>query len=99
TVCAGSNVTIYGSGVGGYQWSNGSTTDSIVVNPGSTTGYSVTVTNAFGCSSTASMSVNVHQVPASISGDMQICNGEATILVVTGGDTATWSTGSTNDTI
>jgi len=44
---------------GTYLWSNGATTQSINVSPGSTTTYSVTVTTAEGCSASASGTVDL----------------------------------------
>ena len=45
-----------------YSWSNGATTSSITVFPLTATTYTVTITDANGCSTTASKSVNVVDV-------------------------------------
>ncbi|GAB3935719.1 hypothetical protein GCM10028804_55180 [Larkinella terrae] len=59
TVCAGSSVTLTASGEGTYLWDTGKTTSSISVTPVATMYYSVTVTTANQCSSTASTQVTV----------------------------------------
>jgi hypothetical protein len=52
TLCQGENVTLTSSPSNSYLWSNGETTQSIVID---TTGsYSVTVTNTNGCSASSS---------------------------------------------
>src|SRR5207247_586962 len=52
TFCTGGNVTLSApSGMAAYAWSNGATTQSITVS--STGNYSVTVTDAAGCSATS----------------------------------------------
>ncbi|GAA4449409.1 hypothetical protein GCM10023189_08760 [Nibrella saemangeumensis] len=60
TVSAGQSITLTASGGITYQWSTGATAATIVQTPpiGSTV-YSVTVTNASGCSATASVSITV----------------------------------------
>ena len=61
-VCLGSSITLTASGAGtggSYTWSNGATSASITVNPTTNTTYTVTVTNASGCSGTASKAVTV----------------------------------------
>ena len=65
-----------------YSWSNGATTQSITVGAGS---YTVTVTNAQGCSSTANATVteNTSCIPiVQASNNGVICNGASIILSV-----------------
>src|SRR4051794_9002913 len=59
--CAGQPVTLNaGAGWVTYQWSNGATTRIITDTPAATTSYSVTVTDANGCSVTSTpLTVNV----------------------------------------
>ncbi|MGZ3881701.1 MAG: T9SS type A sorting domain-containing protein, partial [Flavisolibacter sp.] len=57
-----------------YAWSTGATTSSISVAPTSTTNYSVTATNAFGCTGTASTTVQVVDVRCGNGNDkVQVC--------------------------
>jgi hypothetical protein len=62
SICQGENVTLTSSLSNSYLWSNGATTQSIVVD---TTGsYSVTVTNTNGCSASSTIeNVNVTSAP------------------------------------
>ena len=58
-----------------YLWSNGATTQSIVVSPGVATAYTVTVTDASGCSNTAQKLVNVMDVRCGNKLDkVQVCH-------------------------
>jgi len=63
-ICEGSVLTIYGSGGGAYEWSNGVTTASLTVSPTSTTIYTLTVTDNNGCSDVDVITVNVNPLPA-----------------------------------
>jgi hypothetical protein len=55
----GALVTLTATGGGTYLWSTGATTPSITVTPMVTTTYRVTVTNANGCTATASREITV----------------------------------------
>ncbi|MBI4929414.1 MAG: T9SS type A sorting domain-containing protein [Bacteroidetes bacterium] len=64
TICSGSSTTLTGSGGITYAWvPGGQTTASIVVSPPSTTSYTVTGTDANGCSNTAVVAVTVNNGP------------------------------------
>ena len=68
--CSGQNITLTASGGTSYVWNNGSIGSSVVVAPTTTTTYSITGTDANGCSATASKTVNIYSTPAtSISAD------------------------------
>ena len=100
TICNGDNTTLTASGGSDYHWSTGPTTAAITVSPTSTTSYTVTVTNAEGCSATTSQMVTVNPLPTpSISGTTTICNGESTTLTASGGSDYHWSTGPTTAAI
>ena len=51
---------------GGYVWNTGQTTASITVNPTSTTTYTVTGTNSFGCTGTANVTVTVNYLKPTV---------------------------------
>ncbi|MCB9274756.1 MAG: gliding motility-associated C-terminal domain-containing protein [Lewinellaceae bacterium] len=93
--CPGGATTLdAGDGFQTYTWSNGSNGQSLLVQtPGS---YSVTVTDASGCTGDTEVSVSVFPAPApAISGLLEYCDGASTQLEATGGNFASynWSTG------
>lgn len=60
TVCQGSSANLFALGATNYVWSTSATTASIIVIPTTGTQYSVTGTNANGCSDTANVFVGVN---------------------------------------
>ncbi len=99
-LCLGESTTLTASGGNIYNWSNGSTTASITVNPSITTTYTVTVTDLNGCSETSSIQVIVNALPTIIiSGDTEICIGDNTTLTASGGSVYIWNTGDTTASI
>jgi len=63
TVCAGSEVTFTGSGAASYTWDNG-VTDGTPFTISTTTTFTVTGTNADGCTNTDQITVTVNPLPA-----------------------------------
>ena len=98
TVCEGQTATLNATGGVSYLWEDGTTTNTY---PATTSGlYTVTVTNAEGCSATASTTVTVNPLPeVVITGNTTICPGGSTVLTATGADSYMWSNGSTNPSI
>ena len=100
SICVGQNTTLTGTGGDSYLWSNGATSPSINVSPGSSTTYSVTVTSILGCTSTTSQIVTVNSLPiTSMSGTYLICSGQSTTLTANGGVSYLWNTGATTQSI
>jgi hypothetical protein len=102
TFCAGGSVTLTAPSGFSYLWSNGATSQSINVTAGGS--YSVTVTNANGCSSTSSATtVTVHANPATPSitpsGATTFCAGGSVTLTAPGGYSYLWSNGATSQSI
>lgn len=58
-ICVGQSVILTATGANSYLWNNSSTTTSIIVSPSITTSYTVTGTNAAGCSADAILSQSV----------------------------------------
>jgi len=98
TVCEGQTATLNATGGVSYLWEDGTTTNTY---PATVSGlYTVTVTNAEGCSATASTTVTVNPLPeVVITGSTAICPGSSTVLTATGADSYVWSNGSTNPSI
>ena len=64
TVVQGASITLTASGTGAtsFAWSSGSTGNSTVINPATSAPYSVTVRNAAGCVTVASLDITVTPV-------------------------------------
>ncbi len=102
TICAGaSSVLNAGAGYNSYLWSNGATTQTITVNTANT--FSVTVTNANGCSGSSSIVTTIGNAltpTISTTGSTTICQGNSVSLDAGNGfSTYSWSNGSTTQTI
>ncbi|WP_321515549.1 gliding motility-associated C-terminal domain-containing protein [Marinifilum fragile] len=98
--CAGGTVSLDAGNAGSsYLWSNGATTQTIIV---STSGnYSVVVTDANGCSATDDVNVTVHPNPVvDLGTDQETCEGGSiTLDAGNAGATYLWSNGATTQTI
>ena len=99
--CQSNSVTLdAGAGFATYLWSNGITAETITINTSSN--YIVTVTNAAGCTGTASQSVTVSPLITgmTIIGPTTACGGSNVILSTSSAFTTyLWSTGATTQTI
>jgi len=95
TICSGQSFTLTATpstSGGTYLWNNGATTQSIIVNPTSTTTYSVTYTN--NGTATGSGTVTVYSLPTINAGqDVTICQGASINLNATGGTSYAWTGG------
>ncbi len=98
-ICSGISDTIMASGGTIYQWSNGDTVSSIIVNPTSSIIYTVSISNGF-CSVADSINIQVipYPVPA-ITGKQYICPFQSAEIMASGGSQYLWSTGDTTSTI
>jgi len=100
TICQGSTTTLVaGPGYSSYLWSTGQATPSIIVGTQGT--YTVTATDANGCSGTSSIFVTVNPNPVpSISGNQVLCSGGTVSLSANAGYAAyQWSNGAFTPTI
>ena len=97
SICAGSSTTLNASGGSTYQWSPtaGLSNPSIanpVANPTTATTYTVTVTNANGCTATDGVVINISDnLTVNAGNDASICAGSSTTLNASGGSTYQWS--------
>ena len=87
SVCAGTSVTLSGSGAVSYVWTGG-VTDAVGFIPASTQSYTVTGTDGNGCTNTASRTVTVMAVPS-----LSMSKVNATCTSINGMAAATASSG------
>ena len=94
-ICEGNSLTLTAAGGSSYLWSPGNqTTATISVTPTTNTQFTVTVTDANGCSATDQVAVNILTPPvAMVSNDQSICSGEAVSLNGSGAGTLSWMPG------
>jgi trimeric autotransporter adhesin len=99
TICEGASTELCApAGAASYLWSTGATTACITVSEAGV--YSVTITDANGCSSTCEVTVVENDAPiCTITGGLSICEGASTELCATGTGTYLWSTGATTSCI
>jgi hypothetical protein len=93
SVCAGSPVTLSGSGATTYTWS-GSVSDGVSFVPDSTALFIVTGTDSLGCKYTDSATITVHALPtvtAAAKPSAKICTGDYISLHGAGASTYSWS--------
>jgi hypothetical protein len=95
TICAGQTATVTGFGATTYSWSTGATTQYLIASPTITSVYTITGNS---CPETAT--VMVTQVGTSLSASSgTVCKGNAVVLMASGANTYSWSTGSNNTVI
>ncbi len=95
-ICAGSSATLSSSGATSYTWNPGALPGGTVsVTPVSTTLYTVTGANGFGCTATNTVNLIVTPVPTinTIASPTAICAGGSTSLIANGATNYTWSPG------
>ena len=103
SICLGNEATLTANNGTNYTWSSGHNTATIEVGPTVTTTYTVTVTNAIGCSVVDSMMVEVLPLPdtamITISGASAFCEGDSVQLVSSINENIVWSTGAATPSI
>jgi len=98
SVCKSDSATLYAYGAVTYSWNTGTTGNNIKVSPSINNSYTVTGTNAFGCSANAVQSISVLPLPNVniAASSIYICSGETTTLFAGGASQFTWSAGNLN---
>ncbi len=95
-ICAGATSTLTGSGAVSYTWNPGNLIGTTVtVSPISTTVYTVTGSNAFGCTNTNTTLLTVNPLPTitATGSPTNICVGSSSTLSATGGISFVWNPG------
>lgn len=96
-ICIGDEITISASGGVGYVWSPASSLSNPNIanptaDPTTTTTYTVIVTDPFGCTNDADLTILVNPLPNVIAGpDDLVCYGEQVQLFAEGGVSYLWS--------
>ncbi|MBA3664411.1 MAG: T9SS type A sorting domain-containing protein [Bacteroidetes bacterium] len=101
--CGPVSTTLNATGGGTYSWNTGATTSSLAVSVNATTAYTVIVTGANSCTSSAVATVTVYPKPVPvISGNTLVCSGQTTTLTASGlgmFGSYLWNTGSSSSVI
>jgi len=91
TICAGTSVTLNGSGASTYTWS-GSITNNLAFTPAATLTYTVSGTDVNGCVNTDDVLVTVNPIPVVNAGlDQTVCIGTSVTLSGSGANTYSWN--------
>jgi hypothetical protein len=90
TVCAGTAVTLSGTGSTALLWNNNVINGSPFT-PDSTQTYTVSGTDANGCYGTDQVVVSVNTPLISAGSDVTICSGDTVTLIATGLQTPAWN--------
>jgi hypothetical protein len=102
SVCEGSSVTLTGAGATNFAWNN-NVQNGVPFTPTVTQTYTLTGTNAVGCSATDQVTVTVNQAPTvSLGPDTVVCENNFPYQITatgTPGATYSWDNGSTGNPI
>lgn len=95
TICEQDVVTLDATGGDTYNWDNGLGAGATqVVSPSNTTTYTVTGTDANGCTNTDDVTVTVNPLPAVDAGvDQTVCEQETVNISASGANTYNWDNG------
>ncbi|MGE3824846.1 MAG: PKD domain-containing protein [Bacteroidia bacterium] len=95
--CIGGSTTLNGAGGTSYAWTpttglSDAAINNPVATPAATTTYTLTVTDANGCTDTDDVEVTVNPLPPADAGaDVAVCTGSSTTLGASGGTQYSWS--------
>ncbi len=94
TICRNDSITITANGGVSYEWSTGELQQDITISPNTGTQYTVTVTDQNNCFSSASMFLEVIQLPTTYISALAdtICRGASIMLTATGATEYLWNT-------
>ncbi|MBP6400889.1 MAG: PKD domain-containing protein [Bacteroidia bacterium] len=97
-ICEGGQTTLTApNGFSSYSWAPGGNTQSINVNPVTTSTYTITVTDSHNCLGSDPVLVTVNPLPVANAGTAQtVCEGTAVNLNGAGGASYVWTPGNLN---
>ncbi len=98
TVCSGNTATINAVGATTYSWSNGSTSNPLLVSALTNTSYVLTGFNG-SCVNTKTVTLSVNPTPTIAASNQTLCTGNSTTLTASGATTYTWNTSATGSSI
>lgn len=91
-ICEGEHTLLTAIGGTSYVWNDGSTDSTLSVTQAGT--YTVTISNEEGCTSVVSKNITALPRPnATITGNTNLCAGNSTTLIATGGISYLWNDG------
>jgi|GEM_PF-3124356 len=95
TICDGDTAALTASGASTYAWSSGGTSATENVSPSLTATYTVTGTDANGCSDAETITINVNALPnvSAMSTPGTICAGDTAEIMGMGASIYMWNTG------
>ena len=97
-ICDGGNYTLDAGSYSSYTWFGGENSQTIVVSLAGT--YTVSVSNADGCTGSDSFVLTVNPLPVvNLGADMAVCNGDSYILDAGSFVSYSWATGETTQTL
>jgi len=96
TICIGQAVIIEGNGAVSYVWDK-NVWNGISFTPSITDTYTVTGTDANGCTNTASATVTLNPLPTISANSETVCDGQSTTLRANGAVSYIWDGGITNN--
>jgi hypothetical protein len=93
TICSGSSVTLTASSATSYTWApGGQLTNTVSVNPNTTTIFTNTGSNGI-CTNSTTATVSVTATPTLVVGSSTVCPGQTATLTASGATTYTWNPG------
>ena len=95
SICVGKSSTFSVTGAISYTWSNGSNNNPQNFSPSSSTVYSVTAEDSFGCIGKNTLTITVNPLPVITINPTspEICRGEIATITASGSITYTWMPG------
>ena len=101
SICSGDNITLTGAGASSYIWDN-NVSNGVSFIPTNSKTYTLTGTDANGCSKTVTIDITINQLPivtVLANGPTTYCSNKLTELVASNGVSYLWNNGSITKSI